>query len=149
MFRIGRVTVNSCSNIGSIWRTPCMARNFSSPAVHRAKKLMPTLSSTPSPRPLSSDTSPPPSPGATAAPQEERTAKTGKERPPVEWPQRPGQDPSEMAAHLKKTAIEYPYFIPRNSNGCVPVYSDFKNNRTRELTLIRNVQGNVQVRIYQ
>ncbi|KAG8779176.1 hypothetical protein FRC20_010220 [Serendipita sp. 405] len=49
-----------------------------------------------------------------------------------------------MTAHLQKTAIEYPYFVPRNSNGCVPVYSDFRNNRTRQLTLIRNVEGNVQ-----
>ncbi|PVF96046.1 hypothetical protein CPB86DRAFT_871560 [Serendipita vermifera] len=141
MFRVARVTSNSYSNIGSIWRTPCLARSFSSPAIGRTKKLMPTLMANTSPRPLSSDASPP-SPGATTATQEE-TAKTEK-RPPVAWPQRPGQDPSELTAHLKKTAIQYPYFVPRNSNGCVPVYSDFKNNRTKELTLIRNVEGNVQ-----
>ena len=72
--------------------------------------------------------------------------KSAKKRPPVAWPQRPGQDPAEMTTHLRKTAIEYPYFVPRNSNGCVPVYSDFKNNKTREITLIRNVEGNVNVR---
>ncbi|KIM32217.1 hypothetical protein M408DRAFT_326853 [Serendipita vermifera MAFF 305830] len=64
-------------------------------------------------------------------------------RPPVAWPQRPNQDPAEQTAHFQKTAIEYPYFVPRNSNGCVPVYSDFKSNRSREITLIRNVEGDV------
>ncbi|CAG8525455.1 17379_t:CDS:2, partial [Acaulospora colombiana] len=116
MFRVARVTSNSCSNIGSIWRTPCLARGFSSPAVGRTKKLMPTIVANTSPRQLSSDASPP-SPGATTSTQEERTAKTEK-RPPVAWPQRPGQDPSELTAHLKKTAIQYPYSVPRNSNGC-------------------------------
>jgi hypothetical protein len=53
---------------------------------------------------------------------------------------------SELVANKKKTAIQYPYFVPRNSNGAVPVYSDFKNQRSRNLTLIRNVEGNVQVR---
>jgi hypothetical protein len=71
--------------------------------------------------------------------------KSAKKRPPVAWPQRPGQDPAERTAHLHKTAIEYPYFVPRNSSGCVPVFSDFKNNKTREITLIRNVEGNVNV----
>jgi large subunit ribosomal protein L49 len=52
----------------------------------------------------------------------------------------------ELVANKKKTAIQYPYFVPRNSNGAVPVYSDFKNQRSRNLTLIRNVEGNVQVR---
>jgi Mitochondrial large subunit ribosomal protein (Img2) len=82
-------------------------------------------------------------------PRTEREApklkKSAKKRPPVAWPQRPGQDPAEMNVHLQKTAIEYPYFVPRNSNGCVPVYSDFKSNKTREITLIRNVEGNVNV----
>lgn len=71
-----------------------------------------------------------------------------KKRPPVAWPQRPGQDPAELEAHFHKTAIEYPYFVPRNSNGCVPVFSDFKSNRTREITLIRNVEGNVQASVF-
>ena len=83
-------------------------------------------------------------------PRAEREApklkKPAKKRLPVAWPQRPGQDAAEMTAHLRKTAIEYPYFVPRNSNGCVPVYSDFKSNKTREITLIRNVEGNVNVR---
>jgi Mitochondrial large subunit ribosomal protein (Img2) len=82
-------------------------------------------------------------------PRAEREApklkRSAKKRPPVAWPQRPGQDPAETTAHLQKTAIEYPYFVPRNSNGCVPVYSDFKSNKTREITLIRNVEGNVNV----
>jgi hypothetical protein len=82
-------------------------------------------------------------------PRAEREApklkKSAKKRPPVAWPQRPGQDPAQMTAHLQKTAVEYPYFVPRNSNGCVPVYSDFKSNKTREITLIRNVEGSVNV----
>ncbi|CAG8525417.1 17377_t:CDS:2 [Acaulospora colombiana] len=101
----------------TLWKqTPPTLQHRDSPAVGRTKKLMPTIVANTSPRQLSSDASPP-SPGATTSTQEERTAKTEK-RPPVAWPQRPGQDPSELTAHLKKTAIQYPYSVPRNSNGC-------------------------------
>jgi large subunit ribosomal protein L49 len=37
------------------------------------------------------------------------------------------------------------YFIPRNANGNLPVYTDIRNNGTRDFTLIRNVQGEAYV----
>ncbi|KAF9001916.1 mitochondrial large subunit ribosomal protein-domain-containing protein [Cyathus striatus] len=41
--------------------------------------------------------------------------------------------------------IRYPYFIPRNSNGNLPVYSDIRNSGTRLQVLIRNVDGNANL----
>ncbi len=38
-----------------------------------------------------------------------------------------------------------PYFVPRNSNGNLPFYSDIRNNGTRTLILIRNVDGMAHV----
>jgi len=40
--------------------------------------------------------------------------------------------------------VKYPYYVPRNSRGSLPVYSDIRNNGTRILVLIRNVEGNVE-----
>lgn len=37
------------------------------------------------------------------------------------------------------------YFVPRNSNGNLPVYSDIRNNGTRYFILIRNVDGQAHV----
>ncbi|KAG2041477.1 ribosomal protein L49/IMG2 [Suillus americanus] len=34
-----------------------------------------------------------------------------------------------------------PYYIPRNSRGSLPVYSDIRNGGTKYLVSIRNVQG--------
>lgn len=62
------------------------------------------------------------------------------------WSRQMRQDLVDATASQKKTAIQYPYFVPRNSNGAVPVYSDFKNQKSRNLTLIRNIEGNVNVR---
>jgi len=39
-----------------------------------------------------------------------------------------------------------PYSIQRNSRGSIPVYTDIRNAGTRYLLLIRNVEGNVNVR---
>ncbi|KAH8829539.1 hypothetical protein DL96DRAFT_1598540 [Flagelloscypha sp. PMI_526] len=36
------------------------------------------------------------------------------------------------------------YFVPRNANGNLPVYSDIRNGGTRNLVLVRNVQGQLQ-----
>ena len=36
-----------------------------------------------------------------------------------------------------------PYYVPRNTNGAIPVYTDQVN--TKYMTLIRNVQGDVKV----
>jgi hypothetical protein len=43
--------------------------------------------------------------------------------------------------------VRYAYYVPRNSRGALPVYSDIRNNGTRILVLIRNVEGNVEVRL--
>jgi large subunit ribosomal protein L49 len=38
-----------------------------------------------------------------------------------------------------------PYFVPRNSRGSLPVYSDVRNSRTRYLISLRNVEGSIKV----
>jgi large subunit ribosomal protein L49 len=38
---------------------------------------------------------------------------------------------------------QYPYYIPRNSTGSLPVYTDYKNAGARCMVLIRNVEGDV------
>ena len=40
---------------------------------------------------------------------------------------------------------KHPFFVPRNSNGNLPVYSDIRNGGTRLLVTIRNVDGNASV----
>ena len=40
---------------------------------------------------------------------------------------------------------QHPYFVPRNSRGSLPVYSDIRNGGTRYLVLVRNVHGNINV----
>ncbi|TFK29777.1 hypothetical protein FA15DRAFT_663038 [Coprinopsis marcescibilis] len=40
-------------------------------------------------------------------------------------------------------AVKYPYFVPRNTNGNLPVYSDIRNAGTRLVVQVRNVDGNV------
>jgi len=40
--------------------------------------------------------------------------------------------------------VRYPYYVPRNSRGSLPVYSDIRNNGTRILLLIRHVEGDVE-----
>jgi large subunit ribosomal protein L49 len=52
--------------------------------------------------------------------------------------------PASVPAHTTK--LNLPYYVPRNSRGSLPVYTDIRNGGTRRLVLIRNVQGNVQVR---
>ena len=37
------------------------------------------------------------------------------------------------------------YFVPRNSRGSLPVYSDIRNGGTRYLISVRNVDGNIKV----
>jgi len=48
----------------------------------------------------------------------------------------------QVPCHLN--LVRHPYYVPRNSRGSLPVYSDMRNNGTRTLVLIRNVQGNVE-----
>ncbi|EPQ58397.1 hypothetical protein GLOTRDRAFT_72784 [Gloeophyllum trabeum ATCC 11539] len=47
------------------------------------------------------------------------------------------------AAQRAPLAVQYPYYIPRNSRGSIPVYSDVRNAGGRYLILIRNIEGNV------
>ncbi|KAH9001497.1 hypothetical protein EDB92DRAFT_1827022 [Lactarius akahatsu] len=37
-----------------------------------------------------------------------------------------------------------PYFVPRNTRGSLPVYSDVRNGGTRYLISVRNVEGNIK-----
>jgi len=41
-----------------------------------------------------------------------------------------------------EVAVKYPYHIPRNSRGALPVYTDIRNGGTRYLVLVTHVQGN-------
>lgn len=43
----------------------------------------------------------------------------------------------------KPVSVKYPYFIPRNTRGNLPVYTDVRNGGTRYLVLVRNVDGNI------
>ena len=38
-----------------------------------------------------------------------------------------------------------PYFVPRNTRGSLPIYSDIRNGGTRYLISVRNVEGNIKV----
>ncbi|KAF5387041.1 hypothetical protein D9615_001656 [Tricholomella constricta] len=40
-------------------------------------------------------------------------------------------------------SVKFPYFIPRNTRGNLPVYTDVRNGGSRYLVLVRNVDGNV------
>lgn len=54
--------------------------------------------------------------------------------------------PSNPAQQVPRPKlVQYPYYVPRNTRGSLPVYSDIRNNGTRVLVLIRNVEGNVEV----
>lgn len=41
--------------------------------------------------------------------------------------------------------VQYPYFVPRNSLGSLPVYTDIRNGGTRYTVLIKNIQGDLSV----
>ena len=42
-------------------------------------------------------------------------------------------------------SLQYPYFVPRNSRGNLPVYTDVRNGGSRYQVLVRNVEGNASV----
>ena len=44
--------------------------------------------------------------------------------------------------------LVYPYFVPRNTRGNLPVYTDVRNGGTRYLVLVRNIDGNASVSTY-
>jgi hypothetical protein len=52
-----------------------------------------------------------------------------------------------LLAHLTTSSVQpsHPYFVPRNTRGNLPVYTDVRNGGSRYLVLVRNVDGNVNV----
>jgi len=46
-----------------------------------------------------------------------------------------------------KKAVTHSYFVPRNTKGNLPIYTDVRNAGGRYLVLIRNVEGNVAVSV--
>ncbi|CAG8677947.1 3026_t:CDS:2 [Acaulospora morrowiae] len=40
--------------------------------------------------------------------------------------------------------VQYPYFVHRTKNKSLPVYSDFRNGKSRILTVIRRIEGDIQ-----
>lgn len=46
---------------------------------------------------------------------------------------------------LRPPSTQYSYFVPRNTRGNLPVYTDVRNGGTRYLVMIRNVDGNTNV----
>ncbi|KAG5653265.1 hypothetical protein H0H81_001425 [Sphagnurus paluster] len=51
--------------------------------------------------------------------------------------------PTATAATAPKPVpVSYPYFIPRNTRGNLPVYTDIRNGGTRYQVLVRNIDGN-------
>ncbi|TFK42740.1 mitochondrial large subunit ribosomal protein-domain-containing protein [Crucibulum laeve] len=54
--------------------------------------------------------------------------------------------PTEAPQSKKRTptkAFQHSYFVPRNTRGNLPVYTDIRNGGTRYLVTIRNVDGSV------
>jgi large subunit ribosomal protein L49 len=52
---------------------------------------------------------------------------------------------AQTLAPPPSAVVKHPFFVPRNSNGNLPVYSDIRNGGTRLLVTIRNVDGNASV----
>ncbi|KAM6500659.1 Ribosomal protein L49/IMG2 [Amanita muscaria] len=49
--------------------------------------------------------------------------------------------PSSVAPRAQHL-VHHPYFVPRNSRGNLPVYTDIRNAGTRYLVLVHNIDGN-------
>jgi len=43
------------------------------------------------------------------------------------------------------TMVSHSYFVPRNTKGNLPVYTDVRNAGGRYLVLVRNIEGNAAV----
>lgn len=52
---------------------------------------------------------------------------------------------ASQPAAVQLPSLQYPYFVPRNTRGNLPVYTDVRNGGTRYLVMIRNVDGNANV----
>ncbi|KAL1746080.1 mitochondrial large subunit ribosomal protein-domain-containing protein [Schizophyllum fasciatum] len=48
---------------------------------------------------------------------------------------------ADAVTHAGQRAVAHPFFVPRNSRGSLPVYSDIRNGGGRYLVLVRNVDG--------
>ena len=53
--------------------------------------------------------------------------------------------PNTAQSAVQTTFVRYPYYVPRNSRGSLPVYTDVRNSGGRYLVLIRNVEGDAKV----
>ena len=52
----------------------------------------------------------------------------------------------QTSAVLPSTPQKPAYFVPRNSQGNLPVYTDVRNNGARYFVLVRNIDGSAEVR---
>jgi len=52
---------------------------------------------------------------------------------------------SDTASGSAPPSHRHTYFVPRNSRGSLPVYSDVRNGGTQYLISVRSVQGNIKV----
>jgi len=52
---------------------------------------------------------------------------------------------SQTSAVLPSTLQKPAYFVPRNSQGNLPVYTDIRNNGGRYFVLVRNIDGNAEI----
>jgi len=44
---------------------------------------------------------------------------------------------------------DLPFFIKRSKYNNLPVYTDYKNARSRKITIIRKIKGDLKVRLLQ
>ena len=66
--------------------------------------------------------------------------------PPPPLPVAAEDGPADTTPTPTLKHVQRAYFVRRNSNGNLPVYTDIRNGGTRYLVLIRNVEGSVDVR---
>jgi len=57
------------------------------------------------------------------------------------------RSPIRFTRAFARSSLPLPYSVQRNSRGSIPVYTDIRNAGTRYLVLIRNIEGNVNVRL--
>ena len=50
-----------------------------------------------------------------------------------------------QASAVLSTTQKPAYFVPRNSQGNLPVYTDVRNNGARHFVLVRNIDGSAEV----
>ncbi|CAG8696561.1 8900_t:CDS:2, partial [Ambispora leptoticha] len=45
---------------------------------------------------------------------------------------------------VDRPKVKYPYFVQRTKYNMIPVYTDIKNGRSRVLTIVRRIEGNIK-----